>query len=138
MGGALPLKTLGSYAKKAKKKKNASFRRVQRVGAAHTCPLCSDGLLESSAGRLIGFLVGEAPAGLPRPPTTAGRKIRRACRILRSGATRVGVLQERRRLKEAAQAERQTEGLSGGRCSMTNLTTPHLFLDSSSLHKLVR
>lgn len=33
---------------------------------------------------------------------------------------------ERRWLKEAAQAERQGEGLSGGRCSMTNLTTPHL------------
>lgn len=29
-------------------------------------------------------------------------------------------------LKEAAQAERGGEGLSGGRCSMTNLTTPHL------------
>lgn len=49
-----------------------------------------------------------------------------------------GGLEERRWLKEAAQAERQAEGLSGGRCSMTNPTTPHLFLDSISLHKLVR
>lgn len=36
-------------------------------------------------------------------------------------------------LKEAAQAEREGEGLSGGRCSMTNLTTPHHFFYSSSL-----
>lgn len=69
--------------------------------------LGSNGVLKGSVGRLVGFLVDEAPARLP-------------CRSVEV----LGVLEDRRGLKEAAQAERREEGLSGGRCSVTNRTTP--------------